>query len=303
MKWNSAIKEYESYIRLEQKLADNTVHAYMSDIEQFSSYASDTLNIQSPELVEGDHIESFLAHLYDRGCNKKTQARMLSSIRSFFHYMTAYGQMESSPVEFIDQPKITRRLPNVLSVEEIDRILSEIDLSQRFGHRNKAMIEMLYSCGLRVSELIGLHISDLFLDEQYIRVIGKGDKQRLVPLNDGVIRLIKIYLDQRRTMKVNPKSADILFLNSRGGGLTRVMVFTIIRDLAMKAGITRHISPHTFRHSYATHLLEGGADIRQVQELLGHESIITTEIYTHLSNETMRSSISVHPLNHLKSRE
>ena len=302
MEWDAALKEYKSYISLEKKLSANTVYAYMSDLEQFRDYVAEQFST-APEQTGDEHIESFLANLYDRGCDKKTQARMLSSIRGFFHYMTAYGQMDSSPVEFIDQPKITRRLPDVLTVEEIDRILSAIDLSQRFGHRNKAMIEMLYSCGLRVSELVGLHISDLFFEEQYIRVIGKGDKQRLVPLNDGVVRLVKIYLEQRRTMKVDAKSADILFLNSRGGALTRVMVFTIIRDLARTAGITSHVSPHTFRHSYATHLLEGGADIRQVQELLGHESIITTEIYTHLGGEALRRSIGAHPLNRFKEKK
>ena len=218
----------------------------------------------------------------------------MSGIKSFFNYLLINDRIETLPTEFIDAPKIGRKLPDVLSVEEIGQILDAIDLSQRFGHRNKAMIETLYSCGLRVSELITLRISDLFFQDGFIRVIGKGDKQRLVPISDSAIRLIRLYLEQRNHLPVNEKYADILFLNNQGRGLTRVMIFHIVRELAAKAGIDKKISPHTFRHSFATHLLEGGASIRQVQEMLGHESILTTEIYTPLDRETLRENLEQH---------
>ena len=218
-------------------------------------------------------------------------------MKSFFNYLLINDRIENLPTEFIDPPKTGRKLPDVLSVAEIQAILDTIDLSSRFGHRNKAMIETLYSCGLRVSELISLRISDLFFDDGFIRVIGKGDKQRLVPVSRQAVRLIGCYLEQRARQETDPRSADTLFLNNKGRGLTRVMIFHIIREAAKAAGIAKTISPHTFRHSFATHLLEGGASIRQVQEMLGHESILTTEIYTHLDRENLRDNVeSHHPL-------
>ena len=294
MSWDSELKNYLYYIKLEKKLSDNTVEAYLRDLRQMAEYLLQEFSIRKPEKVSPEHIEAFLAHLYDQGAEKSTQARVLSGIKSFFNYLLINDRIETLPTEFIDAPKIGRKLPDVLSVEEIGKLLDAIDLSQRFGHRNKAMIETLYSCGLRVSELITLRISDLFFQDGFIRVIGKGDKQRLVPISDSAIRLIQLYLDQRNHLPVNEKYADTLFLNNQGKGLTRVMVFHIVRELAAKAGIDKKLSPHTFRHSFATHLLEGGASIRQVQGRLGHESILTTEIYTHLDRETLRENLEQH---------
>ena len=251
-------------------------------------------SITSPENVLEQHVSSFLAYLYDRGAKKTTQARILSGMRSFFNYLLLNDRIESLPTEFIDSPKPGRKLPDVLSVGEIGAILDAIDLSTPFGHRNRAIIETLYSCGLRVSELVSLRLADLFFDDGFLRVIGKGDKQRLVPVSAEAVRLITLYIEQRRTLPVDAKHADILFLNNKGRKLSRIMVFYIIRDAVAKAGITKNVSPHTFRHSFATHLLEGGADIRQVQELLGHESILTTEIYTHLDNENLRQNVERH---------
>ena len=291
--WDKELKNYTFYIKLEKKLSDNTAEAYLRDLRQMAGYMDSEFGI-GPEQVREQHIESFLAYLYDKGVKKTTQARILSGVKSFFNYLLINDRIENLPTEFIDPPKTGRKLPDVLSVAEIQAILDTIDLSSRFGHRNKAMLETLYSCGLRVSELITLRISDLFFTDGFIRVIGKGDKQRLVPISETAIRLITLYLEQRRTMPVDEHYADTLFLNNKGKPLTRVMVFHIIRECAKAAGITQKISPHTFRHSFATHLLEGGASIRQVQEMLGHESILTTEIYTHLDNRNLRDSVEQH---------
>lgn len=297
MKWKKDLKEYTYYIKLEKKLSDNTVEAYLRDLRQMAEYMEREFNIQRPEKITPEQVESFLADLYDRGIGKTSQARILSGIKSFFNYLLINDRIEELPTEFIDAPKVGRKLPDVLSLEEIEAILSAIDLSTPLGHRNKAIIEMLYSCGLRVSELVTLRLSDLFFQDGFIRVIGKGDKQRLVPVSDSAVRLVKLYLEQRAEMKVDPRHADILFLNNKGRALTRVMIFYIIRQAAAAAGVTREISPHTFRHSFATHLLEGGANIRQVQDMLGHESILTTEIYTHLDRENLRENLEkYHPL-------
>ena len=294
--WDKELKDYTFYIKLEKKLSDNTAEAYLRDLRQMAGYMDSEFGIW-PEQVREQHIESFLAYLYDKGVKKTTQARILSGVKSFFNYLLINDRIENLPTEFIDPPKTGRKLPDVLSVAEIQAILDTIDLSSRFGHRNKAMIETLYSCGLRVSELISLRISDLFFDDGFIRVIGKGDKQRLVPVSRQAVRLIGCYLEQRAGQETDPRSADTLFLNNKGRGLTRVMIFHIIREAAKAAGIAKTISPHTFRHSFATHLLEGGASIRQVQEMLGHESILTTEIYTHLDRENLRDNVeSHHPL-------
>ena len=293
MGWKDELKNYTYYIKLEKRLSDNTLEAYVHDLNLLGCYMDRTFGVL-PEQVTAQHIESFLAHLYDTGAQKTTQARILSGIKSFFNYLLINDRIESLPTEFIDPPKPGRKLPTVLSLAEIEAIMSTFDLSSRWGHRNKAIVETLYSCGLRVSELITLRLSDLFFKDGFIRVIGKGDKQRLVPISQQAIDLIECYLQQRRTEPVDPHSTDTLFLNNKGHGLTRVMVFHIIRQAAAAAGITRTISPHTFRHSFATHLLEGGASIRQVQEMLGHESILTTEIYTHLERENLRDDIEKH---------
>lgn len=292
--WEKEFEDYIYYLRLEKRLSDNTVEAYLRDLRQMVAYMENEFSITSPENVLEQHVSSFLAYLYDRGAKKTTQARILSGMRSFFNYLLLNDRIESLPTEFIDSPKPGRKLPDVLSVGEIGAILDAIDLSTPFGHRNRAIIETLYSCGLRVSELVSLRLADLFFDDGFLRVVGKGDKQRLVPVSAEAVRLITLYIEQRRTLPVDAKHADILFLNNKGRKLSRIMVFYIIRDAVAKAGITKNVSPHTFRHSFATHLLEGGADIRQVQELLGHESILTTEIYTHLDNENLRQNVERH---------
>ena len=291
--WEKELQDYTYYIRLEKKLSDNTVEAYIRDLKQMAEYLENEFSIQ-PQQAEERHIEAFLAHLYDKGVKKTTQARILSGIKSFFYYLLINDRIENLPTEFIDPPKTGRKLPDVLSVAEIESIINTFDSDKRFGIRNKAMVETLYSCGLRVSELIPLRLSDLFFNDGFIRVIGKGDKQRLVPISETARHRIEEYLLLRQTMQTDARDTDIVFLNNKGRGLTRVMIFHIIRKAALAAGITKTISPHTFRHSFATHLLEGGASIRQVQEMLGHESILTTEIYTHLDSEKLRENVDLH---------
>lgn len=297
--WEKELQEYIYYIRLEKKLSDNTVEAYIRDLRQMAEYLEHEFSIR-PQQAEERHIEAFLAHLYDKGVKKTTQARILSGIKSFYYYLLINDRIENLPTEFIDPPKTGRKLPDVLSVAEIESIIHTFDSDTRFGIRNKAMVETLYSCGLRVSELITLRLSDLFFNDGFIRVIGKGDKQRLVPISETARHRIEEYLLQRQTMQTDARDADTVFLNNKGRGLTRVMIFHIIKKAALAAGITKTISPHTFRHSFATHLLEGGASIRQVQEMLGHESILTTEIYTHLDSEKLRENVDLHhPLSDL----
>ena len=297
--WEKELQEYIYYIRLEKKLSDNTVEAYIRDLKQMAEYLEHEFSIR-PQQAEERHIEAFLAHLYDKGVKKTTQARILSGIKSFYYYLLINDRIENLPTEFIDPPKTGRKLPDILSVAEIESIIHTFDSDTRFGIRNKAMVETLYSCGLRVSELITLRLSDLFFNDGFIRVIGKGDKQRLVPISETARHRIEEYLLQRQTMQTDARDADIVFLNNKGRGLTRVMIFHIIKKAALAAGITKTISPHTFRHSFATHLLEGGASIRQVQEMLGHESILTTEIYTHLDSEKLRENVDLHhPLSDL----
>ncbi len=291
--WEKELQDYTYYIRLEKKLSDNTVEAYIRDLKQMAEYLENEFSIQ-PQQAEERHIEAFLAHLYDKGVKKTTQARILSGIKSFFYYLLINDRIENLPTEFIDPPKTGRKLPDVLSVAEIESIINTFDSDKRFGIRNKAMVETLYSCGLRVSELITLRLSDLFFNDGFIRVIGKGDKQRLIPISETARHRIEEYLLLRQTMQTDARDTDIVFLNNKGRGLTRVMIFHIIRKAALAAGITKTISPHTFRHSFATHLLEGGASIRQVQEMLGHESILTTEIYTHLDSEKLRENVDLH---------
>lgn len=297
--WEKELQEYIYYIRLEKKLSDNTVEAYIRDLRQMAEYLEHEFSIR-PQQAEERHIEAFLAHLYDKGVKKTTQARILSGIKSFYYYLLINDRIENLPTEFIDPPKTGRKLPDILSVAEIESIIHTFDSDTRFGIRNKAMVETLYSCGLRVSELITLRLSDLFFNDGFIRVIGKGDKQRLVPISETARHRIEEYLLQRQTMQTDARDADTVFLNNKGRGLTRVMIFHIIKKAALAAGITKTISPHTFRHSFATHLLEGGASIRQVQEMLGHESILTTEIYTHLDSGKLRENVDLHhPLSDL----
>jgi tyrosine recombinase XerD len=293
--WTHYFEDYLAYLKLEKKLSDNTADAYMHDLRLLEEFITNEYEL-SPEKVEMPHIEAFLAHLHDRGHNRTSTARILSGVRSFYNYLLINDKVDISPTEMIENPKLSRKLPVVLSVEEIRKILDTIDLSTPQGHRNRAMIETLYSCGLRVSELVGLRLSDLFFDDGFLRVIGKGDKQRLVPVSQEAVRQIKRYLDQRKHLPQDSRHKDIVFLNNKGRQLSRVMVFLIIKEAVQSAGIAKEVSPHTFRHSFATHLVQGGADIRAVQEMLGHESIATTEIYTHLNKEYLRQTLQNHPL-------
>ncbi len=294
--WRRLVLGYETYLTQERNLAANTVESYLRDVRQFGEWIGRDCGL-APSALKASHIEAFMASLFDQGVAKSTQARMLSGIRSFFTYLVLAGENPSTPTEFVDSPKVGRHLPDVLTLAEIDALVAAIDLSQPQGHRNLAIIEVMYSCGLRVSEVVSLRLGDLFFDDGFIRVVGKGDKQRLVPVSDVAKKYILHYLGQRAAMKVDRRSADVLFLNRRGNRLTRVMIFTLLRQTAQAAGITKTISPHTLRHSFATHLLTGGASIRQVQEMLGHESITTTEIYTHLDTRHLQKTLETfHPL-------
>lgn len=296
MKWEKDIRDFEIYLTLEKRLAKNTVLGYVHDTRAFAQYIEGEGDMAAAE-VSPAQIEAFLARAIDRKLSKTSQARMLSSLRSFFNFLLAEERIQRLPTEFIENPKPGRKLPDILSADEIDRIIEAVDLSEKFGHRNQAIIETLYGCGLRVSELTSLRISDLFFEDGFIRVIGKGNKQRLVPIGESAIKSISLYLEARGQLKYDPKSQDVVFLNNHGRPLTRVMIFYIVQQAAEVAGIDKSLSPHTFRHSFATHLLEGGVDIRQVQEMLGHESIITTEIYTHLDRKHLRSALEkFHPL-------
>lgn len=279
-KWNEIARSYRTYIRLEKQLSPNSVESYMRDLGQFAHFILRMYDVP-PRKVEQQMIEHYMQWLFEKGREKSSQARYLSGIKSFFNFMLLEEMIETSPAELVEAPKAGRQLPDTLSTEEIDTMIGLIDQSSTKGLRDRAILELLYSCGLRVTELCDLKLGDLFFGEGYIRIIGKGDKQRLVPISAVARTRIQLYMDQ--TQEQHQKE-DTLFLNNRGKRLTRVMIFNIIKQAAQRAGIEKSISPHTFRHSFATHLLQGGANIRQVQELLGHENILTTEIYTHLDN-------------------
>ena len=293
-KWNKTIQAYKTYIRLEKNLSDNSVEAYIRDITVFENFVLRMYDVP-PTAVEEYMIERYLVHLLEKRHKKSSQARELSGIKSFFNYLLLTDKIESSPAEFISAPKSSRTLPDILSIDEVERIISSVDTSTDKGLRDKAMLELMYSCGLRVTELISLKLSDLFFGEGYIRVLGKGNKQRLVPIGRVAQEYVMRYLDVRKeesgSSKTKTKGEQTLFLSNRRTGLTRVMVFNIIRQATELAGITKNVSPHTFRHSFATHLLAGGANIRQVQDMLGHENITTTEIYTHLDPDHLRDTI------------
>ena len=288
-KWKKTILAYRTYIRLEKNLAKNSVDAYIGDLTDFAHYILRMYDV-APTKVEQVMVERYLQFLYERKRKKSSQARELSSIKGFYTDLLITDRIDASPTEFVSAPKASRHLPDTLSVEEIERIINSISPQTVKGRRDRAMLELLYSCGLRVSELIALRMSDLFFGEGYIRVIGKGDKQRLVPIGSTARERVMLYIDDRRQM-AKAGHSDTLFLNNRGSGLTRVMVFLVIRQAVENAGIEKTVSPHTFRHSFATHLLAGGANIRQVQEMLGHESIVTTEIYTHLDDAHLRATV------------
>lgn len=298
MNWTPTIKGFKSYLQLELSLSENSIAAYLRDVKKFVEYLELQEIDVAPEKVEQNHVEDFLQWLSKLGLSARSQARILSGLKAFYKYLLMEDIIEVAPTDLLEAPKIGRKLPEVLSIGEINDIINAVDLSKEEGERNKAMLETLYSCGLRVSELTNLKISNLLLNEGFIRVVGKGDKERITPIGSVAIKHIKIYVNTKRNHMSNIKkeSEDILFLNRRGKQLTRVMIFTIIKRLAEKAGVTKTVSPHTFRHSFATHLVEGGANLRAIQEMLGHESITTTEIYTHLDREYLRQAIlDFHP--------
>jgi integrase/recombinase XerD len=291
------IQDFRTYLQIEKNLSENTVEGYLNDIKRLINYIDYSLTDKDLRSVSLNDLQEYLVWLSELGITPRTQARNISSIKSFYKFLDYTHVIGENPASLLELPKLGRKLPVVLSVDEIDSMVSSIDLSKPEGHRNKAIIETLYSCGLRVSELVGLRLTDIFAAEGFIRVKGKGDKERLVPIGQVALREINHYLEKTRNKQLVQKSSEnILFLNRRGEKLTRVMVFTMVKNLAISAGIRKTISPHTFRHSFATHLIEGGADLRAVQEMLGHESILTTEIYTHLDREYLRQAIiEFHP--------
>ena len=293
--WKQALKDFETYLRLEKSLSENSIEAYKDDVLKLDAFFTEKKSEKYPADVTYPDLKDFLAWFAADNQNTRTQSRILSGIRSFFKFLLIEGEIDENPASLIESPKIGLKLPEVLSVEEIDRLIGAIDLSKPEGHRNKAIIETLYGCGLRVSELVNLHLTDIHRVEGFVMVTGKGNKQRLVPVGSKALKEIDIYMIDRKRLPV-VLDQNILFLNRRGQKLSRAMIFTIIKDLAAKAGIRKKISPHTFRHSFATHLIEGGADLRAVQEMLGHESILTTEIYTHIDRSFLRDTlIMFHP--------
>ncbi|MCD8739606.1 site-specific tyrosine recombinase XerD [Mucilaginibacter roseus] len=298
MNWQQAIKGFQTYLRLERSLSVNSIEAYTRDIDKLAQFSViDPENVIQPEKVTLAHLRKFLIWVNELGMLPTSQARILSGIKAFYKYMLMEDLIISDPSELLEAPKTQRKLPDTLSYDEINRIISVIDLSKPEGPRNKAIVEVLYSCGLRVSELTELKISNLYLDIEFIKVTGKGDKERLVPIGNAATKALKIWLDELRVhIAIKKGEEDMVFLNRRGSRLSRVYIFMLLKDLTALAGIHKNISPHTLRHSFATHLVEGGADLRAVQEMLGHESITTTEIYTHLDRDYLKSTINqYHP--------
>lgn len=295
--WDSHKKGFKAWLQLEKSLSENSVEAYLHDIDLLTQYLLATNQTKNPDTVVLKDLQLFLQWISELGMTAGSQARIISGIRSFYKYCLLEQITTTSPVELLEAPKTSRKLPEVMAFEEIELLIAAIDLSKPEGGRNKAILETLYSCGLRVSEAVNLKLSCLFFDVGFIRVIGKGDKERLVPIGRDAIKYINIYRNEIRVhVPIKKGEEDILFLNRNGKRLSRIMIFLIIKELAKQAGITKNISPHTFRHSFATHLVEGGADLRAVQEMLGHESITTTEIYTHLDREFLRETLNrFHP--------
>lgn len=295
--YNNLINDFSSYLRLERSLSVNTINSYCSDIEKLGYFLNSDDNesgVIEYTKVDKQILESFLKHQLSNGLSKRSQARLLSSLKAFYRFLEMDSLVSDNPADLLDAPKVRAYLPVVLSVGEVVKIIESVDLSKEEGHRNRAILEILYSCGLRVSELVNLRISDLFLKDGFIRVIGKGDKQRLIPLGEPAAEALSFYFEKRTLLPVKSKFSEVVFLNRRGAKLTREMIFHIVKQHASAAGIAKDVSPHTFRHSFATHLVENGADLRVVQEMLGHESILTTEIYTHVDSEKWRETILSH---------
>jgi integrase/recombinase XerD len=295
--WLPYKKGFKAYLQLEKSLSDHSVEAYLRDLDHLTRYLLEIDEAMSPEAVTLKELQGFIKWIGELGMTASSQARMISGIKAFYKYCLMESICKNDPTVLLEAPKLKRALPDVLSFEEIENMINQIDLSRPEGARNKAILETMYSCGLRVSEVVGLKISHLYLDLGFIRVTGKGDKERLIPIGANAIKFITIYKNQVRVHTQPTKgNEDILFLNKKGSKLSRIMIFYIIKDLALKAGIKKTVSPHTFRHSFATHLVEGGADLRAVQEMLGHASITTTEIYTHLDREFLRKTLEqFHP--------
>ena len=296
MKWQQALKDYQSYLRIERGLSENSISNYGLDIKKLITWLDDSKIHSTPIAIKPEVIQEFI-YTIAKEVNPRSQSRIISGLKGFFNYLIFENYRETNPLELIESPKIGRKLPDTLALEEIDQLIKAIDLSGAQGERNRAILETLYGCGLRVSELTSLKISDLFFKEGFIKITGKGDKQRFVPIGDTTIKYIELYRKEVRVhQKIAPKAQDTLFLNRRGNPLTRAMIFTIIKQLVEKTGIDKVISPHTFRHSFATHLLENGADLRAIQQMLGHQSITTTEIYTHIDTSFLQETISkFHP--------
>ena len=296
MKWKNALNDYQLYLKIEKGLAQNSIESYCSDLKKLINYLEEEKIAITPISISNDDIQQFIYSI-SKNLNARSQARLISGLRNFFDYLIFEDYRKENPTDLIESPKIGRKLPDTLSLEEIDTLISTIDLSEPQGERNRTILETLYSCGLRVSELINLQLSDLFFEEGFIRVIGKGNKQRFVPINIQTEKYIQFYVkDIRSHIAVKKGFEDTLFLNRRGQKLSRVMIYTIIKNLTEKAGIQKKISPHTFRHSFATHLLERGADLRAIQQMLGHESITTTEIYMHLDKSFLKDVMNTfHP--------
>jgi integrase/recombinase XerD len=289
---DNILKKYKQYLKLEKALSTNTVGAYLADVNKLFQFLSDE-NIH-PFDVTLDQLETFSANLRDLGIQPRSQARILSGIRSFYHYLILEDYLESDPSELLESPLLGLHLPEVLTIEEIDTLIGAIDLSTREGQRNRTILETLYSCGLRISELCHLKLSDLYLEEGFIKVEGKGSKQRLVPISARAIQELRLYFIDRNLTTIKPGYEDYVFISKRGKNISRIMVFHFIKELSDAIGLKKNISPHTFRHSFATHLLEGGANLRAIQCMLGHESIGTTEIYTHMDTHRLRSEIIEH---------
>jgi len=297
LEWNNALSDFQAFLRLEKSLSENSVDAYTNDIKKLIEYV-EIKNIEIiPEKIKLNHLQDFLVWINEFGISQRSQARLISGIKAFYKYFLLEDKIKTDPTKLLESPRIGFKLPEVLTIEEIDELIDAIDLSTFEGHRNKAIIETLYSCGLRVSELVNLKKSNLYFQQNFIKVEGKGSKERLVPISETAKKQINLYLKNVRNIQiVEGDNHDFVFLNNKGKKISRVMVFIIIKKLAELIGLKKNISPHTFRHSFASHLVEGGADLRAVQEMLGHESIITTEIYTHLDLDYMRDTIlSFHP--------
>ena len=295
MNWKRALKEYRNYLVLEKALSNNSVEAYLRDVKKLSSFCTENKEIIDCTKVSITILREFIIHLHEYNSSSKSQARILSGIKSFYHYLSIENVIDANPCDKIDRPRIERKLPDTLSQDEINDIINSVDLSNPHGERNRTILETLYSCGLRVSELINLKCSKLFLEDGFLIVTGKGNKERAVPLNKTLIKYLKNYIRLIRSHQdIETGHEDFVFLNNRGKQLTRMMIFTIVKKHTEKAGIKKNISPHTFRHSFASHLLQGGADLRAIQTMLGHESISTTEIYMHIDRDFVRQEIIQH---------